>query len=46
MTSASGNSAFQLIFGSTPVDPYEWGEKDEDMLFAQDAWAAVQFAQQ
>ena len=36
MVSASGYSAYQLVFGSNPMDLYGWGDSDEDLLFAQD----------
>ena len=36
MVSASGFSAYQLVFGSNPMDLRGWGDSDEDLLFAQD----------
>ena len=46
MISASGYSAFQLVFGSNPVGPYGWGDQDENLLFEQDSSVSGQFAQQ
>ena len=46
MISASGYSACQLVFGSNPVGLYGWDDQEEDLLFAQDASASRQFAQQ
>ena len=36
MLSANGFSAYQMVFGSNPVDLFGWEDGDEDMLFAQD----------
>ena len=36
LVSASGYSAYQLVFGSSPMDLYGWGDADDDLLFAQD----------
>ena len=36
MISASGYSAFQLVFGSNPADFYGWGDRDDDLVFAQE----------
>lgn len=46
MISASGHSAFQLDFGSNPVDPYGWDGQVRDLLFAQGASVSGQLAQQ
>ena len=36
MRSASGFSAYQMAFGSNPVDFFGWEDGDEDILFARD----------
>ena len=46
LVSASGYSAYQLVFGSNPMDLYGWIDSDEDLLFAQDTSISGQFAQQ
>ena len=46
MLSASGFSAYQMVFGSNPVDLFGWEDGDEDMMFAQDTTLAAQFVQQ
>ena len=46
MVSASGYSAYQLVFGSNPMDLYGWGDTDEDLLFARDTSISGQFVQQ
>ena len=46
LISASGYSAFRLVFGSNPVDLYGWGDSEDDLLFAQDTSASGQFVQQ
>ena len=43
MVSASGFSAYQLVFGSNPADNFGWGDEDEDLLFAQDTSLSGQF---
>ena len=43
--SASDHSAYHLVFGSNPVDLFGLGDKDEDLLFAQDTSLSGQFAQ-
>ena len=45
MVSASGYSAFRLVFGSNPVGLYGWGDQDENLLLAQDSSVSEQFAQ-
>ena len=42
--SAGGYSAYQLVFGSNPVDIFGWGGDDEGMLFAQDTAPSAQSA--
>ena len=44
--SGNGFSAYQMVFGSNPVDLFGWGGKDEDLMFPQDTSVAGQFAQQ
>ena len=46
LISASGYSAYQLVFGSNPTDRYGWGDTDEDLLFVQDTSVSGQFVQQ
>ena len=46
MFSACGFSTYQMVFGSNPVDSIGWEGSDEDLMFAQDASPAGQFAQQ
>ena len=46
MLSSSGFSAYQMVFGSNPVDFCGWEDGDEDLLFAQDSSLAGQFVQQ
>ena len=46
IVSASGYSAYQLVFGSNPMDLYGWGDTDEDLLLARDTSTSSQFAQQ
>ena len=46
MVSASGFSAYQLVFGSNLMDVYGWDGSDEDLLFAQDTSISGQFVQQ
>ena len=46
MVSASGFSAYQLVFGSSPMDLYGWDDTDEDLLFAQDTSISGQFVHQ
>ena len=46
MDSAGGVSAYQLVFGSNPVDLSGWEGNDEDSLFTQDTSLAGQSAQQ
>ena len=43
MLSASGFSAYQMVFGSNPVDLFGWDDGDEDLLSAQDTSLAGQF---
>ena len=37
MLSTNGFSAYQMVFGSNPVDNLGWGDEDEDLLFAEGA---------
>ena len=46
MLSASGFSAYQMVFGSNPADLFGWGDSEEDLLFAQDTPLAGQFVNQ
>ena len=46
LVSASGYSAYQLVFGSNPMDLYGWDDSEDDLLFAQDASISGQFVQQ
>ena len=46
LVSASGYSAYQLVFGSNPMDLYGWGDSDDDLLFAQDTSISGQFVHQ
>ena len=46
LVSASGYSAYQLVFGSNPMDLYGWDDSEDDLLFAQDTSISGQFAQQ
>ena len=46
LLSPSGFSAYQMVFGSNPVDLFGWEDVDEDLLFAQDTALAGQFVQQ
>ena len=46
LVSASGYSAYQLVFGSNPMDLYGWDDSDDDLLFAQDASISGQFVHQ
>ena len=34
-------SAYQLVFGSNPADPFGWDDKDEDVISAQDSFGTV-----
>ena len=43
MLSAGGFSAYQMVFGSNPVDSFGWDDGDEDLLFARDSSLAGQF---
>ena len=43
--SASGYSAYQLIFGSNAAKPSRWDDDDEDLLFVWDNTSSAQFAQ-
>ena len=45
MISASGYSAYQLVFGPSHVDRFGWGNQDEDSIFDQDACLSGQFVQ-
>ena len=42
--SASGFSAYQMVFGPSPVDLFGWTDGAVDMLFAQDTSLAGQCA--
>ena len=44
MLSSSGFSAYQMVFGSNPVDLFGWDDSDEELLFAQDTSLVGQFA--
>ena len=46
MLSSSGFSAYQMLFGSNPVDFFGWEDGDEDLLYARDTSLAGQFVQQ
>ena len=46
MLSSGGFSAYQMVFGSTPVDFFGWEGGGGDLLFAQDTTPAGQFVQQ
>ena len=46
MISAGGFSAYQMVFGSNPVDPSRREDNDADLMFTRDASLAGQFAQQ
>ena len=46
LLSASGDSAYQFVFGSDPAHLSRCGERDEDLLSAQDTPLLGQFAQQ
>ena len=46
LVSASGYSAYQLVFGSNPMDLYGWDDSDDDLLFAQDTSISGQFVHQ
>ena len=46
MRSAGGFSAYQIVFGSNPVDFFGWEDGGEDLLFAQDTPQSGQFVQQ
>ena len=46
LVSASGYSAYQLVFGSNPMDLYGWDDSDADLLFAQDTSISGQFVHQ
>ena len=46
MPSAIGFSAYQMVFGSNPVDLFGWEGGGEDLMFAQDTSLAGQFVQQ
>ena len=46
LVSASGYSAYQLVFGSNPMDLYGWDDSEGDLLFAQDTSISGQFVQQ
>ena len=46
LVSASGYSAYQLVFGSNSMDLYGWDDTDEDLLFARDTSISGQFVQQ
>ena len=46
LISSSRFSAYRMVFGSNPVDLFEWEDKGEDLLFAQDTSVAGQFGQQ
>ena len=43
MLSASGISAYKMVFGASPVDMFEWGGGGEDLMFAQipPSWASL-----
>ena len=43
---AGGNSAYELVFWSNPVDLLGWGDRGRDLLLAQDASLSGQFAPQ
>ena len=43
--SASGFSAYQMVFGSNPMVLLRWEDKDEDLMLAQDTSLEGQFAQ-
>ena len=46
LISASGYSAFQLVFGSNAAALHGWRDREDDLLCAQDTSASGQFAQQ
>ena len=46
MRSASGPSAYRMVFGPNPADLCGWEDKDEDLQFAQGTSVSGQFAQQ
>ena len=46
LISGAGYSAYQVVFGSNSEDFFVRGNKDEDLLSAQDASPSRQFAQQ
>ena len=43
LISGGGDSAYQMVFGSNPVDLYGLGEKDEYLMVAQDTSLSGQF---
>ena len=43
---AGGYSAYQLVFGSNPMDLFGWDDSDEDLLFARDTSISGQVVQQ
>ena len=46
LISGGGFSAYRMVSGSNPVDLFGWGDRDEDLTFAQDTSLSGQFAQQ
>ena len=46
LISGSGFAAYQLVFGPNPADLHGWGDRDEDLAFAQDTSLSGQFVQQ
>ena len=43
---AAEYSAYQMVFVANHVDLFRWGDRDEDLAFAQDTSLSGQFAQQ
>ena len=46
LVSASVYPAYQLVFGSDPMDLYGWDDSDDDLLFAHDTSISGQFVPQ
>ena len=46
LSSGGGFPAYQMVFGSNPVDFCWWGGKDRDLVFAQDTSFSGQSVQQ